>query len=100
MNDQPEIIFENVEKKLNAYCNQILEHTDAETIQIFITKTLDDHGNTAHAQYGKGNFFARKGQIQSWLDNEKAISAERAADATLAWEFDDDDDLTEWDDEE
>lgn len=56
---------------LDKHCAQLGEHFD--TIQIFATR-YDEGGNTINACYGAGNWYARLGQVQSWLEkkNEEA----------------------------
>jgi hypothetical protein len=43
------------------------EHFD--TVQIFVTRVEHDgnDGMTMNANWGTGNWFARKGQVQDWL---------------------------------
>lgn len=55
---------------LGRHCSQLGEHFD--TIQIFVTR-YDEEG-TVNAYRGSGNWFARFGQVQSWLEkkNEQA----------------------------
>jgi hypothetical protein len=90
-------VFQNVGQQIHAYCNQIMEHTDAETVQIFITKYVPENASTANYTYGLGNWFARKGQIQDWVDRVAAVSQDEAIntqwDEIIDDDFEDDEDL-------
>lgn len=44
---------------------QLSEHFDS--VQIFCTRHVNNDVGTVHIHYGAGNFFARYGQIKSWL---------------------------------
>jgi hypothetical protein len=45
----------------------LYEHCDS--VQIFVTKLFDD-GNTGSYTSGKGNWYARKGQVREWVEKE------------------------------
>lgn len=51
---------------------KLMEHFD--TVQIFATKVEreKDPDSTINATWGRGNWFARYGQIQTWLDRKRA----------------------------
>lgn len=52
---------------LDKHCSQIGEHF--ETVQIFVT-SFDPNEGTKNASWGSGNWFARYGQIKSWLEKK------------------------------
>ena len=58
----------NEEKKdiIEKCCAQLMEHFD--TVQIFVTKHIGETGNTMSMDVGGGNWFARLGQVGSWMD--------------------------------
>jgi hypothetical protein len=51
--------------------SQLMEHFD--TVQIFATKVEleKDPDSTLNATWGRGNWFARYGQIQTWVNRKK-----------------------------
>lgn len=55
-------------KLLENHANQLMEHFD--TVQIFATRNCPSEGGTVDCQMGKGNWFARYGQIGLWLDRQ------------------------------
>lgn len=54
-------------KRLQQHCDQLSEHFD--TVQIFVTR-YDSKEGTINAQWGSGNWFARKGQVDKWATKE------------------------------
>jgi hypothetical protein len=44
------------------------EHYD--TVQIFVTRYDSQSGETMNLESGTGNWFARRGQVDDWLDWE------------------------------
>lgn len=56
-------------KIIKAKTAQLTEHF--ETVQVFVTIHESD-GNTKSTRWGSGNYFARVGQVQMWLDEQKA----------------------------
>ena len=58
----------NEEKRyiIEKYCAQLMEHFD--TVQIFVTEYRGEMGNTLGLEVGAGNWFARLGQVGSWMD--------------------------------
>jgi hypothetical protein len=62
---------------LGRYVEQIGEHFD--TVQIFVTR-YDAEEGTINAHQGAGNWFARVGQVQAWLqkrDEEARVEVRR-----------------------
>ena len=41
-----------------------------ESVQVFCTRPADDGKGTVNVQYGAGNWFARYGQVASWLTKQ------------------------------
>jgi len=62
---------------LRSYVNQLHEHLDADSVQVFATKTTPS-GETVQMHHGVGNFYSRLGFIECWLASEKAITTEHA----------------------
>lgn len=54
----------------------LMEHFD--TVQIFCTRYDSDDGGTVNVASGKGNYFARKGHIEQWLEGEEEGDEEEA----------------------
>lgn len=55
--------------RIKQHASQLREHFD--TVHIFCTRESDAN-NTVHCQYGTGNWFARYGQLKSFInDTEK-----------------------------
>lgn len=61
------------EKVINQAMDELIEQFD--TVQIFITRH-DGDGTVARIR-GRGNYYARRGIVQDWLEDE--TSASRAA---------------------
>lgn len=56
-------------ERLKKAAEALGEHYD--TVQIFVTRAHEDGDDgTMHATWGVGNYFARYGQIQLWIDRE------------------------------
>ena len=59
-------------KLLQDACEKLGEHF--ETVHIFVTRIKDDDSpedrGTINANWGSGNWFARYGQIQSWVTKQ------------------------------
>lgn len=53
---------------LKRHAAQLMEHFDS--VQIFATRHLGDQG-TVHATYGAGNWFARFGHVNTWVEKER-----------------------------
>lgn len=62
--EQADLDYAHVDAALNV----LIEHFD--TVQIFATRHMGDEG-TAQVARGRGNWFARKGQVEEWLDVSK-----------------------------
>ena len=56
---------------LERHVKQIMEHFD--TVQIFVTKHNGHDQSTAVEHFGNGNWYARYGQIELWLQNQTPI---------------------------
>lgn len=50
------------------HVQQLMEHFDS--VQIFVTRSEPSLDGTAHCSQGGGNWFARYGQVHSWLTKE------------------------------
>lgn len=61
--DQEQIL--RVEQLCKDACTRIQEHVD--TIQIFVTFHAEDGQSTKSFTSGRGNFYARQGQIEEWV---------------------------------
>ncbi len=65
-NTQSAIDFDRVKRA----CSVLAEYFDS--VQIFTSKMSDNQADTQHYRHGTGNWFARYGQIKSWIsDTEK-----------------------------
>jgi len=53
---------------LERHTKQLMEHFD--TVQIFCTKHNGGEDRTVTAHFGNGNWFARYGQIELWLQDQ------------------------------
>jgi hypothetical protein len=61
--DHPDVL------KVQEHVDQLSEHFD--TVQIFATRCENGTlGGTVNVQVGAGNWFARYGQVQTWLVKE------------------------------
>lgn len=88
----------NIDQVLKSYCNQVQEHTNADSVQIIITTSSNDN-KTSYSIKGSGNWFARKGVLQSCIKDMEGVEEdsmlfepaddEEPIDGTS---FDDDDD--------
>jgi hypothetical protein len=67
----PDEIQEHDEKHVNGVIDQLLKHFD--TVQVFVTRQEPD-GQTVAFSPGKGNWYARYGQITEWLENGGSMS--------------------------
>lgn len=56
---------ESVMKCLDSHVSQLMEHFDA--VQIFVSRYDGETGNTGSIHRGKGNWYARVGQVGEWL---------------------------------
>lgn len=56
------------------HCVMLTEHFD--TVQIFVTRHESNAIGTVSCNFGTGNFFARFGQIQLWLEDQSIVDAE------------------------
>jgi hypothetical protein len=67
--------------RVAAHCDQLAEHFD--TVQIFVTRNADnetEEEGTVNIQLGRGNWFARYGQVHQWIvksDEDARIHARR-----------------------
>ena len=59
---------EEIYRMIMVHCSALSEHTD--TVQIFVT--TQQEGKTSAYCYGVGNHFARKAQVEDWLDLQMA----------------------------
>ena len=50
------------------------EHFD--TVQIFVTRHISNEKGTVQCNAGSGNFFARFGQVQFWLEDQNIYDTE------------------------
>jgi hypothetical protein len=74
--------------RLKQATGALREHFD--TVQIFATRCDDSGHNTMHCFHGAGNWFARYGQVKSFInDTEKDYILGKAANTN-------DDDKPEW----
>lgn len=56
-------------KRIKEACQTLAEHFDS--VHIFATRhESGELGGTVNVQYGEGNWFARLGQVQSWLTRQ------------------------------
>ncbi len=49
---------------------QLAEHFD--TVQVFVSAHLGDDEGTQGMSWGSGNYYARKGQVQTWIQIQEA----------------------------
>lgn len=59
---------------LKNHCLMLSEHFD--TVQIFATRHISNEKGTIQCATGSGNFFARFGQVQFWLEDQSIHDAE------------------------
>lgn len=64
-------------KRVQEAVNLLGEHF--ETIQIFVTKDSDDNDGTVRINLGKGNWYARYGQVCYWLEMQKQEARNEAS---------------------
>ena len=69
---------------MEAFAEKAME-LGADTVQIFVTAL--DGNDTKSISVGRGNTFARQGQVRQWLDYNE--------DAGWTWDDEDDDDAEE-----
>lgn len=72
MNDTQQDSEDTEERDLRmvkAHCAQLAEHF--ETVEIFVTRHTGDEDGTIAANWGAGNWYARFGQIQTWVRTNK-----------------------------
>lgn len=67
---------------LKAYVNQIFEHLNCDTVQIFVTKYDHAHNISFASDSGRGDWFSRLGYIKSWIETQEEKNRERARDET------------------
>ena len=67
---------EEIYRMIMVHCTALAEHTD--TVQIFVT--TQQEGKTSAFCYGVGNHFARKAQVEDWLDLQMAERYEEGGD--------------------
>jgi hypothetical protein len=65
----PDEIRDNDEKIVNRALDQLMLHFDS--AQVFVTR--QDGDNTVGGSFGRGNWYARKGQVGEWLENGGAM---------------------------
>ncbi|MDD2479098.1 MAG: hypothetical protein PHS31_04330 [Victivallaceae bacterium] len=58
---------DNLIERVEVALDMLYEHCDS--VQIFVSKLFDD-GNTGTYTDGKGNWYARKGQVREWVEKE------------------------------
>ena len=56
---------------LKRHAEQIMEHFD--NVTIFVTRKADDGEGTVNASWGRGNWYARYGQVREWVTKEEAV---------------------------
>jgi hypothetical protein len=61
---------------VNEYVARLREYFD--TVQIFVTDHQSDELGTFDCSSGAGNYLARTGQVQRWLETENHAQYERA----------------------
>ncbi len=76
MSDTPEIAAdaepEDADmRRLRNATAALMEHFD--TVQIFVTR--EQEGGTIAANFGGGNWYARRGQVGVWMVRQDAIDA-------------------------
>jgi len=52
-------------KMINKHLDTLIEHFDS--VQIFATRQSSHNDGTVHINIGRGNYFARYGQIKEWI---------------------------------
>lgn len=57
-----------LEKIVDEACSKLREHVDS--VRIFVTRDNDDGSLTAGLSRGRGNYYAQKGLIQEWLEEQ------------------------------
>jgi hypothetical protein len=62
-------------EKLKTICDELYPYFD--TVQILCTKHEGNGIGTTQMNYGVGNWFARIGQAQDWLNRELTLSDEK-----------------------
>lgn len=65
-------------KLLKAAAKSLGEHFD--NVQIFANRCDDRADCTRHVHSGYGNYFARYGQVEQWVDAQRALNATGAED--------------------
>lgn len=73
MSDERDEIQEHDEKLVTEVIQQLRRHFD--TVEIFVTRD-EPEGKTLAFADGAGNWYARFGQVQEWLDNGGAMHIE------------------------
>lgn len=72
--------FDNNMERLSKLCDEaatrLREHCDS--VQIFVTYHGEDGQSTGSYEVGRGNFFARQGQIQEWLEIQQQYQRNEA----------------------
>jgi len=61
-------------ERIKKAVNILSEHFD--TVHVFCTNHPNNAEGTRFYTWGAGNFYARKGQIQTWLEYEKGEAFE------------------------
>ena len=61
-------------KILENHVAQLAEHFD--TVQIFVTRYIGESKETVNAHYGTGNYFARVGQVGTWVSIQECSNME------------------------
>lgn len=54
-----------ITKRVRDAVTLLAEHVD--TVQVFVTFHAEDGASTACYECGRGNFYARQGQVDEWL---------------------------------
>lgn len=58
-------------------CNALMEHFDS--VQIFATRhEAGELSGTVQVDFGRGNWFARRGQIHDWCVKEDEVTRQQA----------------------
>jgi hypothetical protein len=68
----PDEIRENDEAIVNKALDGLMLHFD--TAQVFVSR--QDGSTTVGGGFGRGNHYARRGQVQEWLDNGCAMNGD------------------------
>ena len=64
--------MQEADRLVTEFVNRISEHVDSVTV--FVNKKREDgHDGTWHMHMGRGNWYARYGQIVQFIEAEKSV---------------------------